>query len=82
VATHSAGAKRFAPTVQRPSTPHCECRRTTKTSSKDGNSRSLPEGRRDNLQHNKNHARGNISSIPLSEEYSWGLRRKNTNLLL
>jgi hypothetical protein len=39
-----------------------------------------PRGERGNWHHNKNPARGNISSIPLSEEHYWSSRRKKKTL--
>jgi hypothetical protein len=47
--------------------------------SKSRNSSPLVEReKRGDLHHNKNTERGNISSIPLSEENSWSSRRKKT----
>jgi hypothetical protein len=51
------------------STPHCYYRRVPVPPSKSGNSSPLNDRKkRGNLHHKKNPARGNISSLPLSEE--------------
>jgi hypothetical protein len=52
-----------------------DCRTVPAPSSKSWNFSPLTE-KRNNLQHNKNPARGNTFSIPLSEEYCWSSRRK------